>query len=75
MFNGIIFNQGVVKKIFKRPKGINFFLQSKLKLKKNGRLFWDQKHMELVKILKGLKKYIVIINNDNIRYRNKIRRQ
>ena len=34
MFNGIIFNQGVVKKIIKRPKGINFFLQSKLKLKK-----------------------------------------
>ena len=34
MFNGIIFNQGVVKKIIKRPEGINFFLQSKLKLKK-----------------------------------------
>jgi riboflavin synthase len=35
MFNGIIFNQGVVKKIKKRKKGINLFLKSKLKLKKN----------------------------------------
>ena len=34
MFNGIIFNQGIVKKIIKRPKGINFFLKSKLKLQK-----------------------------------------
>ena len=34
MFNGIIFNQGVIKKIEKRKKGINFFLKSNLKLKK-----------------------------------------
>ena len=34
MFNGIIFNQGIVKKIIKRPNGINFFLKSKLKLQK-----------------------------------------
>ena len=34
MFNGIIFNQGFVKKIIKRPKGINLFLKSKIKLKK-----------------------------------------
>jgi len=33
MFNGIIFNQGFVKKIFKQPKGINLFLKSKIKLK------------------------------------------
>ena len=32
MFNGIIFNQGVVKKILKRSKGVNLFLKSKLKL-------------------------------------------
>ena len=32
MFNGIIFNQGVIKKISKRPKGINFFISSDLKL-------------------------------------------
>ena len=32
MFNGIIFNQGIVKKISKRPKGINIFLKANLKL-------------------------------------------
>ena len=32
MFNGIIFNQGVVKKIIKRPKGINLFIGSKINL-------------------------------------------
>ena len=34
MFNGIIFNQGVVNKIIKRKKGINLFIKSNLKLKK-----------------------------------------
>jgi len=32
MFNGIIFNQGIVKKILKRSKGINIFLKSNLKI-------------------------------------------
>ena len=32
MFNGIIFNQGKIKKIEKRKRGINLFLKSKLKL-------------------------------------------
>ena len=32
MFNGIIFNQGIIKKIKKRNNGINLFLRSKLKL-------------------------------------------
>jgi riboflavin synthase len=32
MFNGIIFNQGVIKKISKRAKGINIFISSDLKL-------------------------------------------
>ena len=32
MFNGIIFNQGVVTKIIKRPKGVNIFIKSDLKL-------------------------------------------
>ena len=32
MFNGIIFNQGIVKNIIKRPKGINIFIKSDLKL-------------------------------------------
>jgi len=35
MFNGIIFNQGIVKKITKRKKGTNIFLKSNLNLKKN----------------------------------------
>ena len=34
MFNGIIFNQGLVKKITKRKKGINLFIKSNLKVKK-----------------------------------------
>jgi len=33
MFNGIILNQGVIKKIEKRKKGINLFLKSNLELK------------------------------------------
>jgi Riboflavin synthase alpha chain len=32
MFNGIIFHQGVIKKIKKRNKGINLFLSSKFKI-------------------------------------------
>tara|TARA_B110000971_G_scaffold208355_1_gene233438 strand:+ start:381 stop:971 length:591 start_codon:yes stop_codon:yes gene_type:complete len=32
MFNGIIFNQGVVQKIEKRTNGINIFIKSNLKL-------------------------------------------
>ena len=34
MFNGIIFNKGFVKKILKRPKGINIFIKSSIKLSK-----------------------------------------
>ena len=34
MFNGIIFNQGVIKKIIKRNKGINIFINSNLELTK-----------------------------------------
>ena len=34
MFNGIIFNKGIIKKISKRNKGINFFVFSKLKISK-----------------------------------------
>ena len=32
MFNGIIYNQGNVKRITKRPKGINIFVKSNLKV-------------------------------------------
>ena len=34
MFNGIIFNQGIIQKIQKRTKGINIFVKSNLKLSK-----------------------------------------
>ena len=32
MFNGIIYNQGVITKILKRPKGLNIFVKSNFKL-------------------------------------------
>ena len=35
MFNGIIYNQGVITKIIKRPKGLNIFVKSNLKISKN----------------------------------------
>ena len=34
MFNGIIFNKGTIKKILKRPKGINIFIRSDIRLSK-----------------------------------------
>ena len=34
MFNGIIYNQGIITKIIKRPKGINIFIKSNLKVSK-----------------------------------------
>ena len=32
MFNGIIYHKGTVEKIIKRPKGINLFIKSFLKI-------------------------------------------
>ena len=32
MFNGIIYNQGIITKIVKRPKGLNIFVNSNLKV-------------------------------------------
>ena len=32
MFNGIIYNQGIITKIIKRPKGLNIFVKSNLKI-------------------------------------------
>ena len=32
MFNGIIYNQGIITKIVKRPKGLNIFVKSNLKV-------------------------------------------
>ena len=34
MFNGIIFNRGLITKSLNRPKGVNIFVKSDLKLKK-----------------------------------------
>jgi riboflavin synthase len=34
MFNGIIYNQGIITKIVKRPKGLNIFISSNLKVSK-----------------------------------------
>ncbi len=34
MFNGIIYNQGIVTKVIKRPKGLNIFVKSNLKVSK-----------------------------------------
>jgi len=34
MFNGIIFNKGFIKKVLKRPKGINIFIKTDIKLSK-----------------------------------------
>jgi riboflavin synthase len=34
MFNGIIYNQGTITKIIKRPKGLNIFIKSNFKLSK-----------------------------------------
>ena len=34
MFNGIIYNQGIVSKVIKRPKGLNIFVKSNLKVSK-----------------------------------------
>tara|TARA_B100001057_G_scaffold363010_1_gene365653 strand:+ start:224 stop:817 length:594 start_codon:yes stop_codon:yes gene_type:complete len=34
MFNGIIYNQGKIRKIVKRPKGFNIFIKSNLKVSK-----------------------------------------
>ena len=32
MFNGIIYNQGTITKIIKRPKGLNIFVKSNIKV-------------------------------------------
>ena len=34
MFNGIIFNKGIIDKIINRPKGINIFIKSDMQIKK-----------------------------------------
>ena len=52
MFNGIIFNQGEIKRIDKRKKGINIFIKSTLKLTK-----------KLCNNIDPIKEIVEIINN------------
>ena len=55
MFNGIIFNQGVVKKIKRRPKGINIFVKSNLKLTKKEYWYFNCYRWCLLNINKNYK--------------------
>jgi len=60
MFNGIIFNQGVIKKIERRKKGINLFLKSNLKIKKNNigmSISCDGVCLTLISIKKNLSEF------------------
>ena len=57
MFNGIIFNKGVVVNISKRSKGINVFLKSNLKLSKKDigmSISCDGVCLTLIKVKKNL---------------------
>ena len=38
MFNGIIYNQGIITKLIKRPKGLNIFIKSILNVSKKDHL-------------------------------------
>ena len=60
MFNGIIFNQGVIKKIERRKKGINLFLKSNLKIKKSNigmSISCDGVCLTLISIKKNLSEF------------------
>ena len=52
MFNGIIFNQGIVQKIEKRLNGINIFIKSDLKLIKSNLV--KNKNFDFKQILRKL---------------------
>ena len=49
MFNGIIFNNGYIKKISKKNKGIDIFIKSKLNLKK--KVSYKNKKFEKISII------------------------
>ena len=68
MFNGIIFNQGVVTKITKRSKGINLFIKSDLKLNKNNlgvSVACDGVCLTLIDIKKNIAKFY--LSNETIK--------
>ncbi len=67
MFNGIIFNKGIVKKISKRPKGINIFVKSNIKLSKNDigvSIACDGVCLTLITIKKGIMEFY--LSNETI---------
>ena len=81
MFNGIIFNKGVVIKSSKRPKGINIFVKSDLRLTSKDigvSISCDGVCLTLISIQKGImefylsnetikrSKFKFLKNNDNI---------
>lgn len=68
MFNGIIFNKGVIKEIFKRPKGINIFVKSDIKLTKKDigiSVACDGVCLTLVSVKKDLSEFY--LSNETIR--------
>ena len=78
MFNGIIFNQGKVKKISKRKKGISIFVYCKLKISKKDigmsiscdgvcltLINISNKLMEFYKLNNNLERMLNIINGES----------
>ena len=70
MFNGIIFNKGILKKIVKRPKGLNVFLKSNLKLKKKDlgvSVACDGVCLTLVSVKKDLSEFCLLYTSPSPR--------
>ena len=68
MFNGIIFNKGIITKISKRPKGINIFVKSDLKLTNKDigvSVACDGVCLTLITIKKGILEFY--LSNETIR--------
>ena len=68
MFNGIISNQGRVRKISKRKKGINIFVYSRLKLSKKNigiSISCDGVCLTLISINKNLMEFY--LSNETIK--------
>ena len=68
MFNGIIFNKGIVNKIKKSTKGVNIFVKSNLKVKKKDlgiSICCDGVCLTLVSIKKNIKEFY--LSNETIK--------
>jgi len=71
MFNGIIFNQGIIKKINKRSKGINIFLESDFKVSSKdigSSIACDGVCLTLINIKKNLMEFY--LSNETIKRSN-----